>query len=274
MQPEPSREFRFGSQKPILPQLHAALALVHRFEITLGLEIRAVLDPVVVVVVRASALGVGGTGAVISIEPFASSKFVSSRLSRAPASSGASSVIEGLSLARLARSRASLARVSRARSLRTSCAFSTGDECRPTERARGSSSSRRRASPRTIASIASVGVARAGRARTRDGGEDAIVIIIECFLDGVTSRVFLVRVDARRQVGREDERFYDCEEELREEEEEEEDGNEDGDDARETLTHVAAMEYESRGGSYVSSARARGALAAMALSSLVVDGWI
>ena len=58
----------------------------------------------------------------------------------------------------------------------------------------------------------------------------------------------------------EDGRFYDCEEELREEEEEEEeeDGNEDGDDARETLAaRGAAMEYESRGGSYVSSARAR-----------------
>ena len=64
----------------------------------------------------------------------------------------------------------------------------------------------------------------------------------------------------------EDGRFYDCEEEFREEKEEEEDGDEDGDDARETLTRVgAAMEYESRGGSYVSRVRAHArALAAMA----------
>ena len=70
----------------------------------------------------------------------------------------------------------------------------------------------------------------------------------------------------------EDGRFYDCEEEFREEKEEEEDGDEDGDDARETLTRVgAAMEYESRGGSYVSRVRAHArALAAMA--SIIARG--
>ena len=68
----------------------------------------------------------------------------------------------------------------------------------------------------------------------------------------------------------EDGLFYDCEEEFREEEGE--DGDGDGDDARETLTRVgAAMEYESRGGSYVSRVRAHArALAAMA--SIIARG--
>ena len=88
-----------------------------------------------------------------------------------------------------------------------------------------------------MASIASVGVARAGRRRAGRAGQ-IVIHRVNCFSSVTWREVFScawTRVDGR--TGRMD--VLDCEEEFREEEEEE-DGDEDGDDAKRRPRRVGA----------------------------------